>query len=299
MSNNQKNYLFVPIAFFIVYVVWGTTYLANAWAVKEVPPLLLAGVRFFVAGSLLLLITSFFQPFDLTWAKFKNVLFAGLLLFGIGNGLVVWALQYVESGIIALVIAFEPLIVAMMLWQMKKEKPQLNTWIGIFLGMLGMILLVGQPQFVSSWEWMVGLIFTIIAMFAWGYISIWIPSADLPKSVFQSAAFQMLLGGSILLTSSLVVGDFYSTEWSKLSNRTIGAWIYLIIFGSILAFSSFNYLLLKVSPTKVAASAYVHPVIAMTLGWYLNNENFSKQSLLAAAVLLTGVYFINKEKSSH
>jgi len=210
--------------------------------------------------------------------------------------MVVWALQYVESGIIALVISFEPLIVAMMLWKMRKEKPKLNTWIGIFLGLLGMGLLIGQPQFVSSWEWMVGLIFTIIAMLAWGYISIWISSADLPQSVFHSAAFQMILGGIILLITSLFIGDFQKMEWSSVSNRAIGSLIYLIIFGSILAFSSFNYLLLKVSPTKVAASAYVHPVIAITLGWYLNNENFSQQSLLAAAILLTGVYFINKEK---
>ena len=296
MTKSKHDIWLIPICIFIVYIVWGTTYLANAWGVQVIPPFLFAAVRFLSAGMILLLISSFFTPIKITWPQLKNLAFAGLLLFGIGNGLVVWSLQYVDSGITALVISLEPLVVAFMLWFLKKQKPQINTWIGIGLGIFGMALLVGQPKFVSSWEWIIGFSFIFIAMLAWGYISIWIASADFPKSVFHTASFQMIIGGGILLVTSLVTQEMQIFEWSMLTPRIIGSWIYLIIFGSILAFSAFNYLLLKVSPTRVVASSYVHPVIAMTLGWWLNKEGISAQSLLAAGVLLTGVIFINRDK---
>lgn len=297
MTEDKRDVWLIPLCIFIVYIVWGTTYLGNAWGVKVIPPFMFSGIRFLVAGSILLFLSSFFSPIKITWNQFKNLAFAGLLLFGIGNGLVTWALQYVDSGITALVISLEPLVVAFMLWGYKKQKPQINTWIGIGLGILGMVLLVGQPKFVSSWEWMVGFSFIFIAMLAWGYISIWIASADLPKSVFQSASVQMILGGLMLLASSYSMQEIQYFDWSTLTTRAIGSWIYLVIFGSILAFSAFNYLLLKVSPTRVVASSYVHPVIAMFLGWWLNKEGISTQSILAAGILLTGVVFINRDKS--
>lgn len=297
MTKSKRSSWLIPICFVIVYIVWGTTYLANAWGVKEIPPFLFSGMRFVTAGSILLFLTSFFTPIKVTWSQFKNLLFAGFMLFGIGNGLVTWALQYVHSGITALVIAFEPLLVALLLWQMKNERPQTNTWIGIALGIIGMVLLVGQPELVSSREWVIGLVFIVIANLAWGYVSIWISSADLPTSVFQSAALQMLIGGMILLFSSFVILQEYQTfDWQQVSTKAIYSWIYLVVFGAIMAFSAFNYLLLNVSPTRVVASAYVHPVIALFLGWYLNKEGISTQSLSAAAILLTGVYFINKNK---
>lgn len=297
MAENKRDIWLIPVCIFIVYIVWGTTYLANAWGVKVIPPFLFAAVRFLVAGSVLLLISSFFSPIKISWNQFKNLAFAGLFLFGIGNGLVTWALQHVDSGITALVISLEPLVVAMMLWYFKKQKPQINTWLGIALGICGMALLVGQPRFVSSWEWIIGFSFIFIAMLAWGYISIWIASADLPKSVFQSASVQMILGGFMLLASSFGMQEVQNFDWSTLTTKAIGSWIYLMIFGSILAFSAFNYLLLKVSPTRVVASSYVHPVIAMALGYWLNKEGISIQSLLAAGILLTGVIFINRDKS--
>ncbi|MDG2419245.1 MAG: EamA family transporter [Saprospiraceae bacterium] len=297
MLQDKRDIWLVPLCIFIVYIVWGTTYLGNAWGVKVIPPFMFSGIRFLVAGSVLLLISSFFSPIEITWKQFKNLAFAGLLLFGVGNGLVTWALQYVDSGITALVISLEPLVVALMLWGYKKQKPQNNTWIGIGLGIFGMALLVGQPRFVSSWEWIIGFSFIFMAMLAWGYISIWIASADLPKSVFQSASLQMILGGLMLLASSFGLQEIQNFDWSTLTIKAVGSWIYLMVFGSICAFSAFNYLLLKVSPTRVVASSYVHPVIAIFLGWWLNKEGISEQSMLAAGILLTGVIFINQDKS--
>lgn len=297
MAENKRDIWLIPLCILIVYIVWGTTYLANAWGVEVIPPFMFSAVRFLVAGSVLLFVASFFSPIKITWNQFKNLAFAGLLLFGIGNGLVTWALQYVDSGITALVISLEPLVVAMMLWYFRKQKPQINTWLGIGLGIFGMVLLIGQPRFVSSWEWMIGFIFIFIGMLAWGYISIWIASADLPESVFQSASVQMILGGLMLLAGSFGIQEVQNFDWLTLTPRAVGSWIYLMVFGSILAFSAFNYLLLKVSPTKVVASSYVHPVIAMTLGFFLNHEIITTQSILAAGILLIGVILINREKS--
>ncbi len=298
MIESKHDGWLIPLSFVIVYVVWGTTYLANSWGVDIIPPFMFASVRFLVAGSVLLILSSFFHSIKITKAQFKNLFFAGFLLFGIGNGVVTWALQYVDSGITALIIALEPLIVAMLLWSWKKQKPQISTWVGITLGIIGAMVLFGQPEFVSSWNWILGVIAIFTAMCTWAYISIWIPTADLPESVFVSAAFQMIIGGVILLCSSFGMQEIQNFEWSTITDRAFWSWIYLMVFGSILAFSAFNFLLLKVSPTKVAASAYVHPVIALFLGYMLNGEFLSEQSLLAAGILLTGVVFINRGKAT-
>lgn len=297
MSENNRSFWLVVLCFIIVYLVWGSTYLANAWGVKVVPPFLFAGVRFLMAGIILLAITHFWSPIKVTSKQLKNTAFAGFLLFAVGNGLVVWALQYVDSGITALVIASEPLIVALLLWKIKNKKPIALTWIGIFMGIVGMVILVGQPNFSSSLEVLKGIGAIFIAMIAWGYVSVWLPEADLPKNLFQSASLQMIFGGAMMLLLSFFFGEYSQFDWSLVDSKVIGAFWYLLFFGSIVAFSAFNYLLKNVSPTKVVTSSYVHPVVALFLGWRLNEEIIESQSLVAAAILLISVFFINKAKA--
>ena len=298
MTNKKREFWLIIAAFFIMYVVWGSTYLANAWGVKVVPPFLFSAGRFIVAGTLLLGVLAIFQPIRISTKQLKNALIAGVMLFAIGNGLVVWALQYVDSGLTALLVAGQPLIVALLLWQMKNQNPNKDTWIGIGLGLIGMYLLVGQPDFAGSGDWMLGIGAIIIALLAWGYASIWIPEADLPDSVLQSAAWQMIMGGMVMLVASILLGEFQEFDTSKLNSTIYWAFAYLVVFGSIAAFSSFTYLLKTVSPTKVVTTAYVNPVIAVFLGWWLNNELITERTLIAAAILLTGVVFINRAKSN-
>ena len=297
MTNEKREFWLIIVAFFIMYVVWGSTYLANAWGVKVVPPFLFSAGRFIVAGVLLLSILAIFQPIKISKKQLKNALVAGVMLFAIGNGLVVWALQYVDSGLTALLVAGQPLVVAILLWQMKNQNPNKDTWIGIGLGLVGMYLLVGQPDFAGSGDWMLGIGAIIIALLAWGYASIWIPEADLPDSVLQSAAWQMIMGGLVMLCASVLLGEFQEFDTSKLNSTIYWAFAYLVVFGSIAAFSSFTYLLQTVSPTKVVTTAYVNPVIAVFLGWWLNNELITERTLIAAVILLTGVVFINRAKS--
>lgn len=297
MAKRSKEFWLIILSFFIIYIVWGSTYLANAWGIQSIPPFLFAGTRFLIAGILLLGISRLFGQIQITKPQLKNTVFAGIFLFTVGNGLVVWALQFMNSGIAALFVSFQPLIVAMMLWQMKKDKPKRDTWIGIILGIFGMMLLVGQPHFVTSISFLYGTLAIVVALFAWGYLAIWIPEADLPKSIMQSAAFQMIMGGIGLLVLSVLAREFTNFHIENLNKTAFWSFAFLVFFGSIIAFSAFNYLLKAVSPTKVVTSAYVNPVVALLIGWWLNNESLTPQSLVAATVLLTGVVFITLAKS--
>ena len=283
----------IILAFFIIYFVWGSTYLANKWAIADMPPFLMAGMRFVVAGLLLYgycMLTGKKSP---TRTQIQNALFAGLFLFAMGNGLVVWALQFVDSGIAALVVAFEPLIVVLMMWKMKSEKPTANVWGGIILGILGMGLLVGQPEFINDASWLWGILAIFAAILAWGYISIWMTDANLPESLLQSAALQMFFGGILMLIMGLALGEYPLFDYQQIGTRAFWSLGYLIIFGSILAFTAFNFLLKNVSPTKIVTSTYINPVVALILGYYLNKEGISSQSLIAAGMLILGVVSIN------
>ncbi len=286
----------IVISFFIIYIVWGSTYLANTWVLESIPPFLLSGSRFIVAGTIMLLIARIRGTLIFTKPQIKNAAFAGLMFFAIGNGLVVWGLQYVESGIAALLIALQPIVVALLLIFIKKELLSKISWIGLATGLLGMIVLIGQPQFVGNSQWMYGFIAIIIAIISWGYVSVWISSADLPSSVFQSAALQMLLGGIMLTIMSFA---FNEPSRFVFHDVTLKSWVllaYLVVFGSIIAFTAFNYLLLKVSPVKVSTATYVNPIIALFLGWWLNNEGITYNSILASGLLLIGVFLINVGK---
>ncbi|MBK8491362.1 MAG: EamA family transporter [Saprospirales bacterium] len=283
----------ILIAFAITYFVWGSTYLANWWAVHSIPPFLLAGARFTFAGLLMYVIGRMAGQAKVTALHWRNALFAGILLFVIGNGALVWALQYIDSGIVALMVAFEPLMVVGFQWKMRGRKPGWDTLFGIMLGIIGMLLLVGQPEFVADPHWMTALIAIFIGMIGWAYVSVWLTEAEMPNSVFQTAALQMLTGGAVLLLIALLHGDIQAFHLAEVTNKAWWSLGYLIIGGSILAFTAFNFLLKKVATEKVVTNTYVNPVVALFLGWWLNKEHISNQSLLASILLLGGVILIN------
>ena len=296
MSQRPREFYTILLAFFIIYFVWGSTYLANSWALDSLPPFLLAGIRFTIAAFIMLCIARTRKKIKLTKAHFKSTLLAGFMFFALGNGLAVWGLQYVESGIAALLIALQPIVVALFLWSLKGQRPVLLTWLGLIVGLIGMAVLIGQPQFIGNSSWLLGLLSLVVAVISWSFISIWIGTAPLPSSVFVSAAFQMLFGGIILLVISTLLGEFRLVEIKSITTKSYFSMIYLVIFGSIVAFTAFNYLLLRVSPVKVSTATYVNPVIAIYLGWWLNHEEITFYSILASGLLLLGVFLINMGK---
>ncbi|GGW21710.1 hypothetical protein GCM10007383_00200 [Arenibacter certesii] len=207
----------------------------------------------------------------------------------------VWALQYVDSGLAALEIAAQPLVILILMRVLEGKKIQPMSIVGVVIGIIGIFLLVSQNQIIGGENTLLGMGMIFMCMLSWAFASLFVAKADLPSNYFVNTGFQMLSAGIILITSSLLIGEEWSlpTQWSSSVQYSL---LFLILFGSILAFTAFNYLLKLVSPEKVATSTYVNPVIALLLGWLYLDEQITTQSAIAAIILLTGVYFINTKK---
>jgi len=288
--------ILIILAFFAIYFIWGSTYLLNKIVVTEVSPLLLASIRFISAGTIIVIIALFLKlNLKVSSKQLINCVIAGFLFLGFGNGVFVWALKYVDSGFAALEAATQPLFVIFLMRMMHGTKIKLKSLFGVVLGILGMYLLVSQEGLIMNDNSLIGIIMILACVLSWSYASIFVSKADLPPSFFVSTAYQMLAAGLILITASLFINEPWLSpvEWSAPARWSM---ILLIVFGSIVAFTAFNYLLKVVSTEKVSTSAYVNPVIAMLLGWYILDEHISMQSIVAAIFLLTGVYFINAKR---
>ena len=292
----NKNKILIILAFFSIYGIWGSTYLLNKIAVTEIPAFSLAALRFLIAGVLILLIAKILKkPLQISKKQFLNATIAGFLFLVYGNGIFVWALNYIDSSFAALLASTQPLFVLILMRLIDGKKMQVKSIIGVVLGMIGMYLLVSQ-QGISTKE---GSLLAIFVMFtcvlSWSYGSIFVSKADLPKNFFVSTGYQMISAGVLLLTISFGLQETWllPTNWSFEAQLSV---VGLILFGGIVAFTSFNFLLKNVSPEKVATSAYVNPIVAMILGWYVLDEQLSTQSIIASVVLLTGVYFITSRK---
>jgi drug/metabolite transporter (DMT)-like permease len=289
----SREQLLIIGAFAAIYFIWGSTYLFNWYAIHDIPPFLMSGSRFLTAGFILFAFSMLSGKKLPTRRQWGHAGICGILFLSIGTGGTVWAEQYIDSGITALMIGSEPLIITFLLWQLKAKRPGLSAILGLSIGTLGMYLLVGQPSFIQSADSLKGLIAIFISMIAWGIIAVKLNDFDLPESRIQASAMQMLMGGTVLVLFSGLTGEFPQFAWVNITARGGFSWIYLVIFGSIIAFSSFNFLLSKVSADKVATSNYVNPIVALLLGWGLNNEYISPQSLAAAGLLLFSVFLIN------
>ena len=284
----------IILSFAAVYIIWGSTYLFIAYTVEALPPFLLSTIRFTLASSLLFGLAAALRKYQtITKKQLKNAIFAGVLFLGFGTGGVAWALQFVDSGFTALVISGQPLLVVLMMWMIDKKRPATQSFGGIFLGMFGMYLLVSQKELLARPEQWKGIIAILFCMIAWGFGSIFVSKSDMPKPQMANNAIQMMSGGIALFFFSLFLESPLNFDFQAVP---LSAWLalsYLIVFGAVVAFSAFNYLLTKVSPEKVATSTYVNPIIALTLGWYFRNELVTTQSLVAVAIMFTGVFFIN------
>lgn len=283
-------------AFFVTYFVWGSTYLINYLAIQTIPPFMMSGTRFFTAGILLF---TFARLRGLALPKSREWLNAsgmGILFLSIGTGGVVWAEQFIDTGLAALLVTFDPLLIMLLMWVLLNQRPAWLSIIGASIGILGMGLLVDQPQLTSTPESILGLGAISLSMLAWALASIYVSKIKMPDSRLFSSAIQMLGGGATLLVFSALIGELNGFSVAQVSRESAYSWAFLVVFGSLLAFSCFNYLLTKVSPEKVATNTYVNPVVAMLLGWAFNEEIISGQSLIAGLLMIAGVFFINVKR---
>jgi drug/metabolite transporter (DMT)-like permease len=282
--------LAVALALAAVYLIWGSTYLAIRFALEGgLPPLLMAGSRFVIAGGLMFIVLRMRGEAAPTRAQWRNTAVMGALLLGLGNGLVTIAQQWVSSGLAAVAVASAPLWMGLFA-MMRGQHPNRLEWIGLAIGFVGVLwlnaggTLGGQPM---------GLVALLIAAVAWSFGSIWSRGRDLP-SPFMTAAAQMLCGGVLMLVVGFAMGERFDT-WP--TNKGLFAVAYLIVFGSIIGFSAYIWLLHHVRPALAGSYAYVNPAIAVMLGGWLAGEQFSTTDIAAMAVILAGVVAITLAKA--
>lgn len=293
MENQAHDRLRIIMAFAAIYIIWGSTYLASYYAIQDIPAFLMSGIRFTSAGTLLLLFTLLRKepfPHRTHWLHGS---FTGITFLSIGIGPVAWAVRYIDTGMAALLVSFVPLAVVLLVWIRHGRKPGLGSTAGVLLGIAGMTLLVGQPQLEHNAQTWLAIAAVLFAVLSWSATSVYISAFSLPTSRLQTSAIQMLGAGISLLLVSWLSGEY---KGFSLTNIAPIAWFslgYLVFAGSLMAYSAFNFLLTKVPPEQVSTSNFVNPVVALWLGWLLKGEKLSAQSILAAALLLAGVFFIN------
>jgi drug/metabolite transporter (DMT)-like permease len=283
----------VVVAFAAVYLIWGSTYLAIRFAIETLPPFLMAGSRFVVAGLLLYAYArsrGLPRPTLIQWRSAAIV--GGLLLVG-GNGGVVWAQQYVASGVAALLIATVPVWMVVLDWlRPAGVRPRPAVILGLVLGLAGIAVLIGPAELAGTGRIHVtGAAVLVIASLFWAAGSIYSRHLPLPRPML-AIAMEMLAGGVILLALSSLIGEPGQLQLGDVSLRSLAALLYLILFGSLVGFSAYIWLLGVVSAASVSTYAFVNPVVAVFLGWALAGEPLTLRVLLAAAVIISAVVVI-------
>ena len=282
-------------AFAAVYIIWGSTYLAIRFAVETLPPLLMAGVRFLIAGAILLLWSRLRErlgaPTRRDWIT--GLVSGALLLLG-GNGAVVWAEQRVPSGMAALLVAIVPLWMVLLDWlRPGGRRPASLVFVGLGLGLAGLGLLVGPDALHGDGTIdVVGALVLILGSLSWAVGSLYIQRAPRPSSLSTGSGSQMLAGGCCLLAAALVSGEAAQLDLTQASTRSLLGFAYLVTFGSLIGFTAYAYLLAHTTAAKAATYAYVNPVVAVLLGWAFAKEPVTSRTLVAAAVILGGVAII-------
>jgi len=281
------------LAFAAIYLIWGSTYLAIRLAIETLPPFLMAGVRFVVAGVTLY-----------GWARWRGAprpiltnwlaaaIVGGLMLLG-GNGGVTWAEQRVPSGLTAVLIATVPLWIAILEWMRGGTRPSGRVAGGLIMGLAGIALLVSPGELAGAKGIdLVGAAVLVVASLSWAIGSLYSRRARLPSSPLLATAMEMLCGGLLLLLAALITGQTADLDPSRISLQSVLALCYLIVFGSLVAFTAYIWLLRVTLPSHAATYAYVNPVVAVFLGWALGGEPLTARTLLAAAIIVGAVVII-------
>jgi drug/metabolite transporter (DMT)-like permease len=286
-------------AFAAVYLIWGSTYLGIRLAIETLPPFLMAGGRFVIAGLLLYgwaRMRGAPAPTRLHWRS--TAIIGGLLLLG-GNGLVTWAEQEVPSGLAALIVAVVPLWIVLLEWLRSGERPGLPVLSGVVIGLAGIALLVSPNTEAGAVVIApIGILALLTATLCWANGSLYSRRAPLPSSPLLATGMEMLWGGVLLTLVGTATGEWARLDLSAISLTSLLAFAYLTVFGSIIAFTAYVWLLKATTPARAATYAYVNPVVAVFLGWALAGEAITARTLMAAAVIIGAVILITTYRSA-
>ncbi len=290
----QLNRATVVFCFLAIYLIWGSTYLGIRYAVETIPPLYTAGFRHLTAGVILFLwcLAKRLRP---TWAQVRASIIIGAFFFLGGHGTLHWAEQKVPSGLASLLVASEPIWVFILSAAAARQWRLNGTLLaGIFLGFGGVGLLMGRSALTSGPGVFVGSLVVLLGAFSWGVGVVYSRRSHLSGHPLLLSALSLLAGSLQLLLAGTVAREYRGFSIASVSSRSWLALAYLIVFGSIVAFTAYNWLMEHYSPTFVATHTYINPVVAVLLGWLLAGEAVTLNVLVSAAMVIGAVMLVDR-----
>lgn len=282
----------ILLAFLCIYLIWGSTYLAIRYSVETIPPLFVAGLRHLIAGGLL---------FGWCWWRglsarrqqwFASIVL-GVLFFLVGHGTLHWAQQALPSGLAALLVATEPIWIAVMVTTTRRAKVTRSLLAGLVLGTIGVALLIGAEMKAGTRE-MLSSIAVLVGAFFWSVGVMYSRSSALHPDPIMAAAMSLLAGATLLLLGGAVTGEAAELSLATVSVKSLLALGYLALVGSLIAYSAYFWLLHRCSPTLVATHTYVNPVVALFLGWAFAGEILTGRSVLAGAAVIAAIVLVSR-----
>lgn len=293
MSPGIKHKLAVVSAFAAIYVIWGSTYLAIRLAIATMPPFLMAGCRFTIAGCLMYLWSWWRKAESPRPVHWRSAAVIGTLFLLGGNGCVVFAEQSVPSGLVSLLVSVVPIWVALLDWlRPQGVRPGPLMACGLALGVLGLFVLTGPS--VDGGVNVLGALVVIFGSFCWSLGTVLSRQFELPASAVLATAMEMICGGLAMVLVGLLTGEVSRLHAGAFSLESLGALAYLIAFGSIIGYSAYVWLIQVENPTKVSTYAYVNPLVALFLGWSFAGEKLEARTFIAAALILAAVAMVTK-----
>jgi drug/metabolite transporter (DMT)-like permease len=282
----------ILLAFASIYFIWGSTYLFMRFAVETLPPVAVAGIRYFMAGLILFAIASWRRTPEPAKVPWRGHAIVGTLLTA-GNGSVALAVQRIPSGVAALLVALTPCLMVLLEWWWRGgSRPSLGVTVGLVLGIFGMAMLVGPSALGGERIDPVGAAIVLFGSAAWAVGSVY--SRTLPRfqSAVRTSAIQMLAGGLVVTLIALLVGDFSRIDLAAASFKSVFSFLYLVLIGSLLGYSSYMYLLGVTSAARASTYAFVNPVVAVFLGAVFASEPVTARVLAAGAIIVVAVALI-------
>lgn len=284
----------VILSFLAIYLVWGSTYLAIRYAVETIPPLYTAGLRHLAAG-LILAVWCVAKGLRPTPAQIRASLVIGFFFFLLGHGSLHWAETRVPSGLASLLIATEPIFVfALSSAANRRWKMNAPLAAGVLLGLAGVAVLMGHSAFASGTGMLVGALAVLGGALAWSIGIIYSRRSHLSGSPLLLSALSLLAGAAMLLATGTLAGEWRGFAFSQVSARSWEALAYLIVFGSVVAFTAYNWLLEHYSPTLVATHTYINPIVAVLLGWLLAGEALTVSLLASTGLVIAAVILVDR-----
>jgi drug/metabolite transporter (DMT)-like permease len=288
--------IWILVAFAALYLIWGSTYLGIRFAIETIPPFLMAGTRFLIAGLIMYAIAWSQGIVKSSWANWRTSLIIGACLLLGGNGGVTISETYIDSGLAAVIVAIVPIYIVVLGWATgTAPRPTAVVWLGLLGGFIGVGILLGPALRFSSNDLRgpaIGMSILLVSCFLWSAGSLYSRTAKHAASPFLTAAQQMICGGLLLLLAGIVTGETRQFHPGSMSALSIASFAYLVIIGAVIGYTAYIWLLRHCAPAKVATYAYVNPVVAVLLGAAFAGETLSRRAVVAASLIIGSVAIV-------